>query len=395
MFFEHLKLEKEDFKDFLVSKELEVIELPIREDYFSFANKTQNGYFIIANGPLNKLLGFIFSNFTKAQFREMMTNIELLLSFSNNKVSFDELYKNATLTFVFEGNKISMMVDKFLHIIIDDTDAINLSLSGIEFSFKRNSKFGDFLNLIQQKTQAFFENTYNIDYTIENVSKIKALINAQYNLSSPKYKSAINQEYNQKEVAQYMDDNYVGVMLSSVMNSHEPLNPLVATPTVDMSRKINNNGKFSGTERITFPVNFIDETEKLLDHILINDWSKKTVQMIKTMIAYQTAINNLDICHVSFFMPKLLEEKKDIERFELFSIKSDSESYATNRQSFTITFGLNIHIQVKDGTAVIYNSKFKTLDDAYTDFIDFFRKKATKKSPNNTINSETLKLLNL
>ena len=288
-----------------------------------------------------------------------------------------------------------MIVDKFLHIIIDDTDVINLSLSGIEFPFKRNSKFGDFSNLIQQKTQALFENTYNIDYTIENVSKIKALINAQYNLSYPKYKSAINQEYNQKEVAQYMNDNYVGVMLSSVMNSHEPLNSLVATPTVDMSRKINNNGKFSGTERITFPVNFIDETEKLLDHIVINEWSKKTVQMIKAMIAYQIAINNLDIYHVSFFMPKLLDEKKDIERFELFSIKSDSESYATNRQSFTITFGLNIHIQVKDGTAVIYNSKFKTLDDAYTDFIDFFRKKATKKLPNNTINNETLKLLDL
>lgn len=395
MFFEHLKLEKEDFKDFLVSKELEVIELPIREDYFSFANNTQNGYFIIANGPLNKLLGFIFSNFTKAQFREVITNIELLLSFSNNKVSFDELYKKTTLTFVFEDNKISMIVDKFLHIIIDDTDVINLSLSGIEFSFKRNSKFGDFLNLIQQKTQALFENTYNIDYTIENASKIKALINAQYNLSSPKYKSAINQEYNQKEVAQYMNDNYVGVMLSSVMNSHEPLNSLVATPTVDMSRKINNDGKFLGTERITFPVNFIDGTEKLLDHIVINEWSKKTVQMIKTMITYQAAINNLDIYHVSFFMPKLLDEKKDIERFELFSIKSDSESYATNRQSFTITFGLNIHIQVKDGTVVIYNSKFKTLDDAYTDFIDFFRKKVTKKLPNNTINSETLKLLNL
>lgn len=395
MFFEHLKLEKEDFKDFLVSKKLEVIELPIREDYFSFSNTKQNGHFIIANGPLDKLLGFIFSNFTKPQFREMMTNIEQLLSLANNEVSFDGLYKKTTLTFVFEGDKISIIIDKFLHIIIDDTDVINLSLSGIEFSFKRNSKFGDFLNLIQQKTQALFENTYNIDYTIENVSKIKALINAQYNLSSPKYKSAINQEYNQKEVAQYMDDNYVGVMLSSVMNSHEPLKSLVATPTVDMSRKINNDGKFSGTERITFPVNFIDETEKLLDHIVINEWSKKTVQMIKAMIAYQTAINNLDIYHVSFFMPKLLDEKKDIERFELFSIKSDSESYATNRQSFTITFGLNIHIQVKDGTAVIYNSKFKTLDDAYTDFIDFFRKKATKKSPNNTINSETLKLLNL
>lgn len=395
MFFEHLKLEKEDFKDFLVSKKLEVIELPIREDYFSFSNNNQNGHFIIANGPLDKLLGFIFSNFTKPQFREMMANIEQLLSLANNEVSFDGLYKKTTLTFVFEGNKISMMIDKVLHILVDNTDTVNFSLSGIEFSFKRNSKFGEFLSLIQQKTKELFESTYHLDYTVENASKIKVLINTQYNLNSPKYNSAINHKYDQNKVAQYMNDNYIGVMLSSVINMNEPLNSLVTKPTVDMSRKVNHNGKFLGTERITFPINFISETENLLDHIVINEWSKKIVQMIEAMTAYQIAINDLDILHVSFFMPKLLDEKKDVERFELFSIASDSKSYGNNQQSFKIIFGLNVHIQVKDGTAVIYDSKFKNLDEAYNDFIDFFRKKVTKKLPNKKINNETLKLLGL
>jgi hypothetical protein len=395
MFFEHLKLEKEDFKDFLLSKKLDVIELPIREDYFSFSNTKQNGHFIIANGPIDKLLGFIFSNFTKPQFREMMANIEQLLSLANNEVSFEELYKNTTLTFVFQGEKVSMMIDKFLYIIINNTETVNLSLSGIEFSFKRNSKFVEFLSLIQQKTKELFESTYHLDYTVENASKIKALINTQYNLNAPKYNSAIDHKYDQNKVAQYMNDNYVGVMLSSVMNLNEPLKSLVVTPTVDMSRKVNNNGKFSGTERITFPVSFINKTETLLDHILINEWSNKTVEIINAMIAYQTAINNLDICHVSFFMPKLLDEKKNVERFELFSIVSDSESYGNNQQSFKIIFGVSIHIQVKDGTAVIYDSKFKSLDEAYNDFIDFFRKRVTKKLPNNKINNEILKLLDL
>jgi hypothetical protein len=395
MFFEYLKLDKNDFKDFLVSKKFEIIETPILDDYFSLDNQKEKGCIISVHGVIHKLLGFVFTNFKKAQVAELITHFDRLYNMVNIDVPFDHGYATNTLAFVFKDNKVSVVIKDVLHAIIDETDMINLKMAGIHFTFKNSLKFGQFISLIEQKTEEYFKTTYNIEYTSDNLENIQKITNVRYNLNAPQYSEFINKRYNQQDVAKHMDEQYAAVMLSSVINQSKDLNLLVTEPTIDMSRKVNHNGKSYGIERVTFPVSKLIKTEKLLDFILVNEWSKKTMQMVSALILYQVAINNLLIKHLSVVMPSLLTEKKILERFELLTVVSETDTYFNNRQSFKIIFGLNIQIQVKDGTAIVYDQTSKNLDDAYVHFIEYFKKRIIKKIPDKMINNDTLKLLGM
>lgn len=395
MFFEYLKLDKTDFKDFLVSKKFEIIETPILDDYFSLDNHKETGCIISVHGVIHKLLGFVFTNFKKAQVAELIAHFDRLYNMVNIDVPFDHGYATNTLTFVFKDNKFSIMIKDVLHAVIDETETINLKMAGINLTFKKSLKFGQFISLIEQKTEEYFKMTYNLDYTFDNLENVQKITNVRYNLNSPHYSEFINKHYNQQDVAKHMDEQYAAVMLSSVINQSKDLNLLVTEPTIDMSRKVNHNGKSYGIERVTFPVSKLIKTEKLLDFILVNEWSKKTMQMVSALILYQVAINNLLIKHLSVVMPSLLTEKKILERFELLTVVSEADTYFNNRQSFKIIFGLNIQIQVKDGTAIVYDQTSKNLDDAYVHFIEYFKKRIIKKIPDKMINNDTLKLLGM
>ena len=152
---------------------------------------------------------------------------------------------------------------------------------------------------------------------------------------------------------------------------------------VDKSRKIQNYGKFRGFEKVTFPIKDIKQMEGLLNHVIINDWSKHAMQLINAIQLYQSVMNNLDIKHVSINMPKLSESKKNMEYFELFSIIDDGICYNHNRHSFKIIFGLNIHIQIKDKSAI------------YIHFIEYFKQRILKKIPNHEINDTIFKLISM
>lgn len=395
MFFEYLKLDKEDFKDFLISKKFEVMEIPIFDDYFSFENQKETGYIVSVYGVIHKLLSFVFTNFKKAQVTDVISHFDHLYNMINTDVPFEQGYAKNTLTFVFKDNKVSVIIKDILHAVIDETDTINLKMIGIQLTFKKSLKFGQFISLIEQKTEECFKTMYNLDYTSDNLENIQKTTNIQYNLSAPHYRNFINKKYNQNAVAKHMDEHYAAVMLSSVINQSKSLSLLVTEPTIDMSRKVNHNGKSCGIERVTFPVISLNETEKLLDYMLINAWSKKTIQMVNALIFYQMAMNNLSINHISVVMPNLETEKKNLDRFEFFSVVAEADTYFNNRQSFKIIFGLNIQIQVRDATAIIYDETFKNIDDAYVHFIDYFRKSIIKKVPDKLITNDTLKLLGM
>lgn len=395
MFFEYLNLNKEDFKDFLISKKFEIMEIPILDDYFSFENQKETGYIISVHGIINKLLGFVFTNFKKSQVTDIITHFDHLCNMIHIDVPFEQGYANNTLTFVFKDNKVSVIVKDILHAVIDDTDTINLTMAGIHLTFKKSLKFGQFISLIAQKTEEYFKMTYNLDYTSDNFAIIQKSTHLQYNLNAPHYRDFINKKYSQNDVARHMDEHYAAVMLSSVINQSKPLNTLVTAPTIDMSRKVNHNGKSYGIERVTFPVSRLNKTAKLLDYILVNEWSKKTMQMMSALIFYQVAMNGLSIQHVSVVMPTLETEKKSLGRFELFTVVAEADTYFNNRQSFKIIFGLNIQIQVRDGSSIVYDETFKNLDEAYVHFIDYLKKRIIKRIPDKLINNDTLKLLNM
>lgn len=394
MIFEHLTLERDDFKDFLRSKKFDVIDIPIVDDYFSVGASKETGYIISANGSLDRVIGFVFSGLKKSQSATLVLHTDHIFAITQNVLPFYNEDDKVTVTFIFKDNKVCVMIKNLLHLVVDETDDIKLLITGLDLCFKKTLKFDKILKMINVKTKEFFENTHQLPYTEENIEIVKKSVNTQYNLNAIKrYEQSINKAYDQVKVAQYMNDHYVGVMLSSVINSGKSLSLLVNEPTVDMSRKPSHDGKFLGHERITFPTKDLQKTEKLLDQLLVNEWSKHTLQMVNALILYQSAINGTTIKHFSVVMPKLYESKKNLSSFELFSLVSESDTYFDNRQSFKITFGLNVHIQVKDGTIIFYDEKFSTLNEAYVHFINYFKKRIMKKIPNSFINDDTFKLL--
>ena len=394
MIFEHLTLERDDFKDFLRSKKFDVIDIPIVDDYFSVGASKETGYIISANGSLDRVIGFVFSGLKKSQSATLVLHTDHIFAITQNVLPFYNEDDKVTVTFIFKDNKVCVMIKNLLHLVVDETDDIKLLITGLDLCFKKTLKFDKILKMINVKTKEFFENTHQLPYTEENIEIVKKSVNTQYNLNAIKrYEQSINKAYDQVKVAQYMNDHYVGVMLSSVINSGKSLSLLVNEPTVDMSRKPSHDGKFLGHERITFPTKDLQKTEKLLDQLLVNEWSKHTLQMVNALILYQSAINGTTIKHFSVVMPKLYESKKNLSSFELFSLVSESDTYFDNRQSFKITFGLNVHIQVKDGTIIFYDEKFSTLNEAYVHFINYFKKRIMKKIPDSFINDDTFKLL--
>jgi hypothetical protein len=404
MLFDHLKVNKADFKELLSSKHFKFNEIPIVDDYFSLDPVKEKGYIILVEHQLSSIIGLIFSSIKKSQSATIMPYIEDIVSVSDKNIPFSIPEKThlffhnsdkVVVYFIFKDSKISVIIKDLLHIIIDDTDVVNLSISGFTLSFKDTLRFDKFLQLLHENNKAYFERNYDLPYTVENIANIKKIINTKYNINAVNYQDSVNKKYNQTKIAQHMNEHYVGVMLSSVVNNNISLSLLVTEPTVDMSRKLNSDGKFSGCERITFPVNNLNKAEKLFDHILINEWSKQTLQMVNAMILYQSAINGVTIKHVSVVMPKLYEDKKNLSSFELFNVVSEADVYFDNQQHFKIIFGLNIKIQVKDGIKIVYDHEFKTLDEAYVHFIDYFRKRIIKKIPSSDINNNTFKLLSM
>lgn len=395
MLFEQLKLNRDDFKDFLQSKKFEITEVPIIDDYFSFNNQQEVGYIISINGTLNKIIGFIFCAFKKNQSEIISSKIEHIFSIMNNAIPYSNYDNKVTAIFVFKDGKVSVIIKNLLHIIVDSTDIVNMLVADISFSFKSTIKFNKISLLFDEKTQLYFENFYNIPYTEENLKEIQRLNNVKYNLSCVRYQAALNHNYNQADVADYMNKNYVGVMLSSVVNRTQPLRLLVKEPTVDMSRKVSDEGKFFGQERITYPVKYNKKAEELLDHMLINDWSKHSIQLINALILYQSTINNLKIEHFSINMPILDNKKKYLNNFELFNIVSDGVTNFANHDSFKITFGTLVQLQVKDGNAAIYNydQKFNNINEAYLHFLEYFKKRILEKIPEQEMNDNTFKLL--
>lgn len=394
MIFEHLTLDRDDFKDFLRSKKFDVIDVPIVDDYFSVGASTETGYIISANGSLDRVIGFVFSGLKKAQSATLVLHIDHIFAISHNVLPFYNEDDKVTVTFIFKDNKVCVMIKNLLHLVVDESDDIKLLITGLDLCFKKTLKFDKLIKMINIKTKEFFENTHQLHYTEENVDAVKKIVNTQYNLNAIKrYEQSINKGYDQVKVAQYMNEHYVGVMLSSVINSSKSLSLLVNEPTVDMSRKPSHDGKFLGHERITFPTKDLQKAEKLLDQLLVNEWSKHTLQMVNALILYQSAINGTTIKHFSVVMPKLYENKKNLSSFELFSLVSEADTYFDNRQSFKITFGLHVHIQVKDGTVIFYDEKFSSLNEAYVHFINYFKKRIMKKIPDSFINDDTFKLL--
>lgn len=394
MIFEHLTLDRDDFKDFLRSKKFDVIDVPIVDDYFSVGASTETGYIISANGSLDRVIGFVFSGLKKAQSATLVLHIDHIFAISHNVLPFYNEDDKVTVTFIFKDNKVCVMIKNLLHLVVDESDDIKLLITGLDLCFKKTLKFDKLIKMINIKTKEFFENTHQLPYTEENVDAVKKIVNTQYNLNAIKrYEQSINKGYDQVKVAQYMNEHYVGVMLSSVINSSKSLSLLVNEPTVDMSRKPSHDGKFLGHERITFPTKDLQKAEKLLDQLLVNEWSKHTLQMVNALILYQSAINGTIIKHFSVVMPKLYENKKNLSSFELFSLVSEADTYFDNRQSFKITFGLHVHIQVKDGTVIFYDEKFSSLNEAYVHFINYFKKRIMKKIPDSFINDDTFKLL--
>lgn len=395
MFFEYLKLDRDDFKDFLISKKFEVMEMPLLDDYFSFENKSERGHIFSVNGMIYKLIGFVFTNFKKAQLTDLVSCFDKLYAVVDTNVAFENGTAKNTLTFVFQDNKVSIIIKDIFHAVIDDSDFFNFRLFGIDFNFQKSLKFGQFISLIENKTEDYFKMNYQLEYTKENLLNVRREIHNKYNLNAPNYRAYINQNYTQTKIANYMDEHYASIMLSSVINHMTSLSILVLEPTIDMSRKVNHDGKSYGIERVTFPVSSLNKTEKLLDHILMNDWSRKTLQIVNAMILYQSAMNNLTVKHISLIPPNIQSEKHSLEDFELLTVMADSDIYFDNRQSFKIIFGLNIKIQVKDGTSIVYDETFKNLDEAYVHFIDYFKKRIIKIIPDKLITNDTLKLLNM
>lgn len=395
MLFEQLKLNRDDFKDFLQSKKFEITEVPIIDDYFSFNNQQEVGYIISINGTLNKIIGFIFCAFKKNQSEIISSKIEHIFSIMNNAIPYSNYDNKVTAIFVFKDEKVSVIIKNLLHIIVDSTDIVNMLVSDISFSFKSSIKFNKLSLIFDENTQLHFENFYKIPYTEENLKEIQMLNTVKYNLSAVRYQAALNHNYSQSTIAEYMSNNYVGVMLSSVVNRTQPLRLLVNQPTVDMSRKVNNDGKFFGQERITYPVKDNSKAEKLLDHILINEWSKNIIQLINILIFYQSTINNLKIEHFSINLPILNDRKKDLDNFELFNIVSAGVTNFASHENFKITFGRLVQLQVKDGNTVLYNydQKFNNINEAYLHFLEYFKSRIVQKIPEQEINDNTFKLL--
>lgn len=395
MLFNHLFASRDDFRDFLRSKKFDVSEVPIIDDYFSFNNQQEVGYIISINGTLNKIIGFIFCAFKKNQSEIISSKIEHIFSIMNNAIPYSNYDNKVTAIFVFKDEKVSVIIKNLLHIIVDSTDIVNMLVSDISFSFKSSIKFNKLSLIFDENTQLHFENFYKIPYTEENLKEIQMLNTVKYNLSAVRYQAALNHNYSQSTIAEYMSNNYVGVMLSSVVNRTQPLRLLVNQPTVDMSRKVNNDGKFFGQERITYPVKDNSKAEKLLDHILINEWSKNIIQLINILILYQSTINNLKIEHFSINLPILNDRKKDLDNFELFNIVSAGVTNFASHENFKITFGRLVQLQVKDGNTVLYNydQKFNNINEAYLHFLEYFKSRIVQKIPEQEINDNTFKLL--
>ena len=83
MIFEHLTLERDDFKDFLRSKKFDVIDIPIVDDYFSVGASTETGYIISANGSLDRVIGFVFSGLKKTQSATLVLHIDHIFAITS------------------------------------------------------------------------------------------------------------------------------------------------------------------------------------------------------------------------------------------------------------------------------------------------------------------------
>ena len=394
MLFEHLQKSKKNFKQLLLEKKFDSVEIPIVNDYFSTI-KNECGYLISFNATLNKIVSFLFLGIKKSQSATLTEYIEHLLSIFNESTTAVGRGEKFTVSFAFKDNKVSVFILNVLHIVVDDKNNVKFSISGLDFSLDRTMKIEKLIVLLNDKITHYFKQTHNIEYTKENIDLIQTIINTLYNLKAPHYREFLNKDYSQTNIAQYMNEHYDGIMLSSVMNRDKPLRTLLSKPTVDMSRKINNNGKFYGNERVTFPVKNLKHSEKLFDLLLVNDWSKNLLQLINAMILYQYTINGIIVNHFSLFLPTLGDEKKFLTHFDLFSVSSDSEIYFDNKQSFKIDFKLDIYVQVKDGRDVVYEHNFETLDKAYIHFIDYFKKRVIKQSPDGKISNMTMQLLSI
>jgi len=392
MLFEYTKLKKEDFKEFLQSKNFNTIDIPIVGDHA--AQKKE--YTISVQSSIDNLIDLVFHPLKKDDTYNIYNHFNYLDSLIETETPFKERNQNTTLFFIFKSDTVSILIKDFFHISLNETDDIDFSLMSVCFDFKKSSSLEQFLLILVQKTKEYFKNTYNLDYTVDNLAHIRTIIHTKYNLNAPHYKSSINKKYNQGIMAQYMDKNYDKVMISSIINRAKTLSSMVKKPVVDLSIKAQHPNNSYGNERLLFPVAFIRHIEPLLNHIFLNDWSKKTIQLINALILYQSAINGLTINHFSIIMPSLEINKKSLENFELFKIVSESEFFFYNEQNFKIIFGLNIKIQVKNGPNIIYDHDFENLDQAYIHFIDYFSTVIINRIPSTTIiNNDTFKILKM
>ena len=394
MLFEHLKESKKNFKKILLEKKFDSIEIPITNDYFS-PIKNEDSYLISFNAPLKKIISFLFIGVKKSKADTMTDYIDHLLSIFNDSTIADSNSDKSTVSFAFKDNKVSVFILNVLQFVVDDTNNVKFTVSGLDFFFDRTMKIDQILILLNDKIAEYFKKTYNLEYTNDNVDTIQTTINTLYNLKAPHYREFMNKDYSQSAIAQHINEHYDGIMLSSVMISDRPLLTSLTKRTVDMSRKINNNGKFHGNERVTFPVKDLKQSEKIFDLLLVNQWSKKVLQLISAMILYQNTNNGLIVNHFSLFLPTLGVEKMNFSHFNFFSISSDSDIYFDNKQSFKINFELDINVQVKDGRTLVYNHNFNTLDEAYVHFINYFKNRVIMQSPDGQINNMTMQLLSI
>lgn len=393
--FEHLFVSRENFRDFLRFKKFEVSEVPIVEDYFTLTPTTEVGYIMSINGTIEKLMAIVFASSKKSQASTFVNYVDHIFSIYEPARSFVNDDDKVTLSFIFKDNKVSIRIKNLLHIIVDNSEIAQFSVAGLEFSFNHTFKFEKMLVIFNQQIKEYFESTYKLPYGDEYVKHVHKIINTQYNLNAVRYQDGLNKAYDERIIGKYMTDHYVGEMLSSVMNKSEPLAKLVTEPTVDKSRKIEHDGKFIGFEKVTFPMKDLKKTEGLLNHVIINQWSKHVIQLVNAMRLYQSSMNGLDIKHISINMPRLSDAKKHMEHFELFNIVDDGINYNHHRNSFKIIFGLNIQVQVKDDSAIIYDHKFDTLDEAYIHFINYFKQRVLKRIPDHVINDNTFKLISM
>ena len=271
MLFEHLKESKKNFKKILLEKKFDSIEIPITNDYFS-PIKNEDSYLISFNAPLKKIISFLFIGVKKSKADTLTDYIDHLLSIFNDSTIADSNSDKFTVSFAFKDNKVSVFILNVLQFVVDDTNNVKFTVSGLDFFFDRTMKIDQILILLNDKIAEYFKKTYNLEYTNDNVDTIQTTINTLYNLKAPHYREFMNKDYSQSAIAQHINEHYDGIMLSSVMNRDRPLRTLLTKPTVDMSRKINNNGKFHGNERVTFPVKDLKQSEKIFDLLLVNKW---------------------------------------------------------------------------------------------------------------------------